>query len=73
MTNRREMLRTMGLVAAGVIAADQLEILDRLAPRSLFAGGIPHSDTYRDQYGLEFHLDTHWSGLMIPVGGWEAL
>ncbi len=36
--DRRAFLRASALVAAGVIAADQLEILDRLAPRSLFAG-----------------------------------
>lgn len=34
---RKEFLRASALVAAGLIAADQLEILDRLAPRSLFA------------------------------------
>ncbi len=38
MLSRRQFLRYSALVTAGVIAADQLEILDRLAPRSLFAG-----------------------------------
>lgn len=41
MMDRRSFLRACSLVAAGVIAADQLEILDRLAPRSLFAGWRP--------------------------------
>ena len=38
MLSCREFLRYSALAAAGVIAADQLELLDRLAPRSLFAG-----------------------------------
>lgn len=37
MLSRRAFLRASSLVAAGVIAHDQLDILDRLAPRSLFA------------------------------------
>lgn len=38
MMHRREFLRRAGLIAAGVVAADQLDILEMLAPRSLFAG-----------------------------------
>ncbi len=37
MLTRRQFLRYSALVSAGVIAADQLEILDQLVPRSLFA------------------------------------
>lgn len=44
MLSRRQFLHYSGMVAAGLLAADQLEILDKLAPRSLFASaGIePH-------------------------------
>ena len=35
--NRRDFLRRAAVVAAGAIAADQLEILERLAPRRLFS------------------------------------
>lgn len=36
--NRREFLRRSAIIAAGVIAADQLELLERLSPRRLFPG-----------------------------------
>lgn len=44
--NRREFLRRAALVAAGVVAADQLELLERLAHRKVFALGAPESIAY---------------------------
>ncbi len=41
MLSRRSFLRYAGLVSAGLLAADQLELLDKLAPRSLFASAWP--------------------------------
>lgn len=39
--NRRDFLRRSALIAAGVVAADQLELLERLAHRRVFAGWSP--------------------------------
>lgn len=39
MMQRREFLKWLGLVSAGIVAADQVELLDRLAPRRLFPSG----------------------------------
>jgi hypothetical protein len=38
--NRRQFLRSAAIVAAGAIAADQLELLERLAPRRLYFAGF---------------------------------
>lgn len=37
--NRREWLRNATLIAAGAVALDQLEVLERLAPRRLYFAG----------------------------------
>lgn len=72
MMNRREWLRNATLLAAGVIAADQLELLDRLAPRSLFAAwGSPpklwgdgiHDDTAALQWRITDMI------ARLPAGG----
>jgi hypothetical protein len=39
MMHRREFLRRSALIAAGVVAADQIDLLEMLAPRRLFALG----------------------------------
>lgn len=41
MMERRQFLRRCALIAAGVVAADQLDVLEMLAPRRLFAGWSP--------------------------------
>ena len=80
MMNRREMFRTMGLVAAGLIAADQLEILDRLAPRSLFASadiaspwppGVLDCIQSTTIHGLHTSSYRQWN--MIADGGYESI
>lgn len=38
--NRRDFLRNAAIIAAGTIAADQLELLERLAPRRLLVPGF---------------------------------
>lgn len=44
MLTRREFVRNLALVTAGAMAMEKLELLDRLAPRSLFSLGSywPH-------------------------------
>lgn len=45
--NRRDFLRRSALIASGVVAADQLEILERLNHRKIFAlGDIPDLSHY---------------------------
>ena len=67
MLTRRQFLRNSALIAAGVIAADQLEILDRLAPRRLWAG----ADFAARRIPLTI---THAMGMQhIPDGGYEAM
>ena len=44
--NRREFLKHAGLIAAGAVAADQLELLDRLGWRRRFFPGFTKSDPY---------------------------
>lgn len=64
--NRRLFLRNAGLLAAGVVAADQLELVERLGrTRRLFAGwrGIP------TLYGDGWHDDTE--GVRALVSGEE--
>lgn len=39
MTSRRDFLRRCGLIAAGVVAADQLEVWERLTSRRVFTTG----------------------------------
>lgn len=39
MMDRRAFLHRAALIAAGVIAADQIDLLERLAPRRLFPSG----------------------------------
>ncbi len=57
MMHRREFLRRSALIAAGVIAADQIDLLEMLAPRRLFAlGEMPG---YRK--GLSGVLETYTS------------
>lgn len=68
MMNRREFLRASALIAAGTIAADQLEILDRLAPRRLFAGW---SAPERPFVMYESYSSSECQ--MIPDGGYEAI
>lgn len=48
MMQRREFLRRCALIAAGVVAADQLDVLEMLAPRRLFAG----ADLIAQPYGV---------------------
>lgn len=53
--NRRDFLRRAALVAAGAVAADQVELLDRLGwKRRLFAGWSPEYTIYKG----------------VRVGGW---
>ncbi len=55
MLTRRQFLRASALVSAGLIAADQLEILDKLAPRSLFASAeVPPTITLGSAYGVQW-------------------
>lgn len=48
--NRRDFLRRASLIAAGVVAADQIELLDRLGwTRKIFPAAVPtimRHDTY---------------------------
>src|SRR4051812_47025301 len=37
--NRREFLRNAAIIAGGIVAADQMELLERLAPRRLLFPG----------------------------------
>ena len=39
--NRREWLRNAAILAGGALAADQVELIERLTPRRLFAGWTP--------------------------------
>lgn len=51
--NRRDFLRRSTLIAAGVVAADQIELLERLAPRRLWPSIAMTSDRYEDwNHGL---------------------
>lgn len=50
--NRRDFLRNCAIIAGGVIAADQLELLERLAPRRLYFGG---ADFAEGQWQLHQH------------------
>ena len=51
--NRRDFLRRSALVAAGAVAADQVELLERLTHRRVFSSidvhGSPH-ENYLDQH-----------------------
>lgn len=44
--NRREWLQKAAVVAAGVVAADQLDLLERLAPRRLYFRGADFGKPY---------------------------
>lgn len=65
MMNRREWLRNAALLAVGAIAVDQLELLDRLAPRRLWAGA--------DLSPRGRWMVTEESGMLIPDGGYEVV
>lgn len=75
MLSRREFVRGAALVAAGVIAADQLEILDRIAPRSLFGGWSPESSLFPELPMMRVYSDTyHWRpGTSLPSVQWRPL
>lgn len=55
--NRRDFLRNAAIIAAGAIAADQLELLERLAPRRLYWPGA------------DFGPQTHF----VTLDQWDAL
>lgn len=55
--NRREFLRNAAIIAAGAIAVDQIELLERLAPRRLL---FP---------GADFGPRTHF----VTVEQWDRL
>lgn len=64
--NRRDFLRRAALVAAGAVAADQLDLLERLAPKRLWAGHSFNEPTIQvwkekaDFYGISgLHLGDH--------------
>lgn len=48
MLSRREFARNCALLAAGTVTLDQLEVLDRMAPRSLFAAWPSMPTLYGD-------------------------
>ena len=54
--NRRDFLRNCAIIAAGAIAADQLELLERLAPRRLYWPGADF--TRRDAF--EVFYTSYW-------------
>ena len=83
--NRREWLRGAALISAGVVAADQLDLLDRLGwTRRFFAGANFDEVTIKlTQYNARFMMDgrevrfpldlTKGYGVAsIPEGGVEA-
>jgi len=45
--NRRDFLRNAAIITAGAIAADQLELLERLAPRRLYWPGFDFGQSPR--------------------------
>lgn len=49
--NRREFLRNCAIITGGAIAADQLELLEQLAPRRLFPGFGAGQWQLRRHYG----------------------
>lgn len=73
MMHRREFLRRSALIAAGVVAADQIDLLEMLAPRRLFAlGEIPKP--WRDHLPPDVRarheaLDDYYAGISNP---WNA-
>lgn len=60
MMQRREFLRRCALIAAGIVAADQLDVLEMLAPRKFFLGA---------EFG---HWEQISSGRVLPDGGYES-
>jgi len=63
--DRRQFLRNVALIAAGAIAADQLELLERLAPRRLYFYGENVRGTGRQQfYGVS---TAEWDRLLREV------
>lgn len=66
MLSRREWLKNTALVGAGLLTVERLDILDRLAPRSLFASA-PIAR-------VPLIVLAPWAGgAMIPDGGYEAV
>lgn len=71
--DRRQFLRNAAIIAAGVVAADQLELLERLAPRRIFPAWptVPriYADGIHDDYaGLQAFLDgkpVEWKGDIV--------
>lgn len=60
--HRRDFLRRASLLAAGVVAADQLDLVERLGWRRRFFSGWSPSDgyiTYRNLRltGIDYHVD----------------
>lgn len=76
MLTRRAFLRASALVSAGIIAHNQLELLDRLAPRSLFPSSyVPrlwgdgiHDDTEALQRMMQAAVDSRHSVVSLPRG-----
>lgn len=55
--NRRDFLKRLGLVAAGVAAADQLEIIERLGwKRRFFQGFTPAPQFVHKEFALGFMI-----------------
>lgn len=80
---RREFLKRCALIAAGVVAADQIDLLEMLAPRRLFTGWTPPQypvgllDAIQSTsvHGLQTSIVPNWSvGLSdIGDGGYEVV
>lgn len=78
MMQRREFLRRASLIAAGVVAADQLDVLEMLAPRRLFAGADFATSRrlvrLRDQHGREWSATTGYSdGVHFTDAGFRKI
>ena len=81
--DRRRFLRNAALLAAGVAAVDQLEIMERLAPKRLWAGWTPPQPRAEivfsrgvldDMTALSDDVYRQWATVaMIPDGGYEAV
>ena len=70
MLTRRTMIKRLGLVTAGLMTMESLELLDRLAPRSLFAGGWPSTQKVRLVLDSPYQ---YGASAMIRDGGYEAV
>lgn len=82
--NRRLFLRNAAILAAGVVAADQLALLDRLEPRRLFPAwgntNIPpklwgdgiHDDTRALQWRIDEAFRTESNVVAFPQGTFKV-